>query len=303
MLIIDFLNKEVLFLDYEQIKSFLSVANHRHFTKAADELHVTQSTITTRIKNLERYYEQPLFYRSNKRVELSDFGKKILPMLERQLDIMEKTKDIAKEYITKEKVICLGLTYSLWNPVLVKWVEHIHTVFGNIHFKFITDHSPKIMEGVKDGSIDIGIVYHAPLNDNIKIEIMGYDCFSLYGASSFHINERLNSNNIINYPIVYLDWGRTFDDWFFREFGESFTPFVQVGHSKTLLDFVKSGQGIAFIPDRIVESSDGLEKVHKLAYDSLNLLYPQEVYLIAKSTALHNEAIRYCIDTLKKYLF
>ncbi|PGZ42800.1 hypothetical protein COE56_30945 [Bacillus anthracis] len=40
-------------MDYQQIKSFLSVANHRNFTKAADELHVTQSTITTRIKNLE----------------------------------------------------------------------------------------------------------------------------------------------------------------------------------------------------------------------------------------------------------
>lgn len=78
---------------------------------------------------------------------------------------------------------------------------------------------------------------------------------------------------------------------------------MQVGHSKTLLDFVKSGQAIAFMPDRIVELSEGLEKVHKLAYESLNLLHPQEVYLIAKSTALNNEAIRYCIDSLKKYLF
>lgn len=79
-------------MDLEEIKTFLAVARLKNFTWAADELHVTQSTVTSRIKNLERFYGQHLFLRTNKKVDLSPFGKEILPLFEHQLKLIEDSK-------------------------------------------------------------------------------------------------------------------------------------------------------------------------------------------------------------------
>jgi DNA-binding transcriptional LysR family regulator len=290
-------------MDFEHIQTFLTVSRLKNFTKAADELHVTQSTVTSRIKNLERFYGQHLFLRTNKKVELSPFGKEIQPLLERQLKIIEKSKEIAQSYINKKKIIRLGVTYSLWDNRFVDWVSKFAANKEGIHYSFITDHSPQIVESILDNTIDIGLVYNGAVDESIKKEVVCYDSFKLYGTKDFKVDNDLDSEQLKSIPLIYLNWGRTFEHWFRLEFGESFTPFVEVGHSEALLEFVKSGKGIAFIPERVVNNS-GLNKIlKKINYKPHVKLNDQPIHLIYKSTAISDDIIHEAIHCLRQNLF
>lgn len=58
-------------MDYELLKTFICLANFKNFTKTAEQLHVVQSTITSRIKHLEDNVGKSLFIRTNKNVVLT----------------------------------------------------------------------------------------------------------------------------------------------------------------------------------------------------------------------------------------
>ena len=65
-------------MDIRQIEYFVEVAKQLSFTKAAATLHVSQPSISKAIQNFEAELGVPLFYRSSKRLELTDAGQAVL---------------------------------------------------------------------------------------------------------------------------------------------------------------------------------------------------------------------------------
>ena len=77
-----------------RLQIFLTVAQHLHFTRAADELYITQSAVSGAIQSLERQYEVKLFHRIGRRVELTDAGKMLQEQGQKilaQVDTIERS--------------------------------------------------------------------------------------------------------------------------------------------------------------------------------------------------------------------
>ena len=72
-------------------RAFEAAARHLSFTKAADELAVTQAAVSQQIKALEEYYGRPLFRRLNRRLLLTDAGQILLPVLSEAFDRIAET--------------------------------------------------------------------------------------------------------------------------------------------------------------------------------------------------------------------
>jgi len=75
------------------LRAFESAARHLSFTKAADELNVTQAAISHRVKTLEECLSVQLFRRFNRKLELTDAGRNYLPSLRHALDIVGAAGD------------------------------------------------------------------------------------------------------------------------------------------------------------------------------------------------------------------
>ncbi|HSR72011.1 MAG TPA: transcriptional regulator GcvA [Kiloniellales bacterium] len=72
------------------LRAFEAAARHLSFTKAAEELHVTQAAISHQVKGLEESLGRPLFRRFNRRLMLTDAGQAYLPALSEALDAIEQ---------------------------------------------------------------------------------------------------------------------------------------------------------------------------------------------------------------------
>lgn len=80
------------------LRAFEAAARHLSFTKAADELCVTQAAVSHQVKSLEEYLDKALFLRSPRNLQLSEYGQRLLPVLVESFDNMaDVIKDLRME--------------------------------------------------------------------------------------------------------------------------------------------------------------------------------------------------------------
>lgn len=73
------------------LRAFESAARHLSYTRAADELHVTQAAVSHQVKALEEWLGLPLFRRDGRRVSLTEAGQRLFPAVRDGLDTMHRT--------------------------------------------------------------------------------------------------------------------------------------------------------------------------------------------------------------------
>jgi LysR family glycine cleavage system transcriptional activator len=98
------------------VRVFEAAARHRNFTKAAEELGMTQAAVSYQVKLLEDRLETSLFHRSKGRVELTEIGARIAPLLAEAFDGLEQAFSIAK---TDDESV---LTISTSNTFATNWL-------------------------------------------------------------------------------------------------------------------------------------------------------------------------------------
>ncbi|KIH78040.1 DNA-binding transcriptional regulator, LysR family [Geoalkalibacter ferrihydriticus] len=84
-------------MDLNQLKSFLTIARERNLTRAADKLHLSQSALSTQLKQLEGELGVSLFRRTARGMELSEYGSELLGLAEEVLDAARRLRRRAME--------------------------------------------------------------------------------------------------------------------------------------------------------------------------------------------------------------
>lgn len=86
-------------MNIEVYKTFLVLCETKSFTMTSKRLHIVQSTVSNRIKELENYYERKLFTRTHKTVELTVAGRQIVPYIRRLMTVEKEAYNQMKTKI------------------------------------------------------------------------------------------------------------------------------------------------------------------------------------------------------------
>ena len=114
-------------MDIRFLSTFIEVANTRHFGKAAENLFLTQSAVSARIKLLEEYFQTNLFIRHRNSIQLTPAGEKLLPYAHQLSDtLVEAKRELKLE--SGEYVVC-GATQLASELQLSATLSDIHEQF------------------------------------------------------------------------------------------------------------------------------------------------------------------------------
>ena len=135
------------------LRGFDAAARHLSFTKAADELHLTQGAISHQVKELELYLKQPLFIRQTRKLELTEAGKYLSRSVAGMLDELQQiTSGLTDK---KERKT---LTVSALPTVATAWLmPRLHTlneICPEIELRMLASIEPADLIGDK---IDVAI--------------------------------------------------------------------------------------------------------------------------------------------------
>lgn len=169
----------------EQLRIFVSVAEHEHMTRAAESLHLTQSATSAAIAALEARYATQLFHRVGRRIELTEIGRAFLiearAVLARAAAATTVLTDMAG--MTRGS-LALAASQTVGNyflpPIMARYRQH----FPGIDLSLRIGNTEQVADWVRDGEADLGIVEGAVDDPALATQPVGDDELVLVVAQS-----------------------------------------------------------------------------------------------------------------------
>ena len=112
-------------MDIDLLKTFLEVHRTRHFGKAAENLYLSQSAISARIRLLEDQVGAALFTRDRNDIRLTPIGRKLLSHAESIVTAWNRARHEVSLGGDAEQSLVIGGTPSLWDILLQDWLHRI----------------------------------------------------------------------------------------------------------------------------------------------------------------------------------
>jgi DNA-binding transcriptional LysR family regulator len=246
------MNVELRHLEY-----FVTVAEERHFTRAAARLHIAQSGLSASIRSLEQELGAPLFTRSTRRVELTDAGRALLTEARRTLDGAAAAKDaVAAVRGLLRGTLSVGTEQCLGAPDVPATLAAFRLRHPGVRVELLQDGSASLIDKVRQGQLDVAFVAVDGIGDTpgllpMMVRPMVVLCHPshwLAGQSTVDL-AAIAGEVFIDFP---PNWAvRTMTDSAFARAGLRRKVSLQVNDVHTQLELLGHGLGIAVVPEPI----------------------------------------------------
>lgn len=120
------------------LRSFIAVAHHQSFSKAAEELYVTQGAVSKQIAILEQMVGQPLLERQLNGIELTTAGKQYLPKVIEALEIIQHATASLIQSDTQQELLTIDVTPSFASLWLLPKIEEFRRLHPQLQVKIRT---------------------------------------------------------------------------------------------------------------------------------------------------------------------
>jgi DNA-binding transcriptional LysR family regulator len=230
----------------DQIRTFLEVASTGNFNKAAETLHVTQSTVSARIKTLEVRLGRELFIRDHSGARLTPAGERLQRYATRLLKLWRRAESDVALPKQHRASICLGSAVSLWDQLELEWGGWMRRQAPDVALHVVADYSPSLMRQLADGAMDIGVMYEPRQVSGLVIEDLLVDEFFLLTT----VGDCTVDDEAWRPGYAYVDWG----DAFRQKHDDAFPDLVAdvtVGLGSIALGYILKFGGSAFLPLRM----------------------------------------------------
>ena len=141
-----------------QLQAFLAVARLGSFTRAAEEIFVTQAGLSLMLKDLEAQVGARLFDRTTRSVHLTAAGETLQPVVRNMLAEWQRaTSNVGRLSAEAEQEVTLAATPLIAASVLPRWLEEFQHEHSGIRVRVSDLDRRQILLGIEAGEIDLGL--------------------------------------------------------------------------------------------------------------------------------------------------
>ncbi|MFD3609072.1 LysR family transcriptional regulator [Streptomyces atroolivaceus] len=255
-------------MHFQQLAYFVAVAEARHFTRAAEEVHVSQPSLSQQIKALENELGAELFSRARGNIALTDAGEALLPLARRILADADTARHEVQELVQLRRGrIRLGATPSVCTGLLPEVLRAFHGAHPGIQLLIEEGGSHDLVRQLARGALDLALLVlplPAASPALTTVELLHEDLVVVSSASRPAPGRQgsVCVADLENEPLVMFRHGYDLRELTVAAcraegFEPSFT--VEGGEMDAVLGFVRAGLGIAVVPHMVaVRAGQGL---------------------------------------------
>lgn len=250
------------FMELSQLRYFLKVADHQNFTKASEELGVSQPALSRSVLKLEKELGQPLFERQTRNVLLTDAGRQFRTRAEQILALVEDTRaELTDDGETgRVRIGAIPTIAPFFLPHVLRYFRDRYPRAKVVVFEETTD---KLLQRCKQGEVDIAILAAPILVQYLDTEPLFDEELLLVLPAGHKLTQKrqINLSDLSDYPFVLLDETHCLSGSIISMCRQrSFQP-VSVEHTSqlaTVEELVALGHGVSLIPQmaRKLDTSD-----------------------------------------------
>jgi DNA-binding transcriptional LysR family regulator len=250
-------------MEFRQLEYFVAVAQERHFTRAAKNMHVAQSGLSASIRSLERELHADLFVRSTRQVELTPAGRAFLVEARRALSATDAARDaVAAVQGLLRGSLAIGSLQCLHVVHLPAVLAGFLDVHPGLEVRLRQGGSDELIEQVRAGRLDIAFVCRPARNpDGVVVQPLAAEPLVLACAPEHRLAGQtavkladLRDERFVDF---HADWGtRDLVDKVLTTAGVERRVALEVTDVHSLLDLVTYGLGVALVPQSFAAKTD-----------------------------------------------
>lgn len=237
-----------------QLQYFETLARVLHYTRAAEELHIAQPSLSYSIGELEKELGVKLFKKENRKINLTEYGERFLPYVQKALLVMDEgTNELKRMSGAAPLMVRLGYFHSISSTLIPKIVEEIYKnpENKNIRLQFMEDTSFDISTLLKNEKLDLA--FTTTRNDWAEsITVMKQPLYLTVPLEHPLAKQpAVTFADFMNEPLIVLDKGtslRTQLDQAFKERGAIPNIIFEVHECNAALQYVALNFGVALLP-------------------------------------------------------
>jgi DNA-binding transcriptional LysR family regulator len=240
----------------EQLQAFLCIAETGSFQKAAQQCHVTQSTISRQIQSLEAQVGLPLFHRSTQ-AKLTLAGEQLLPHARKICQEWRiATEDLTTLRMGQQSELCIAVIGSVCAHLLPPVLEKFSHIFPNTQLRVTALGSDRALKVLRDGMVDLAIVMNNPFlttSSELVIDPLYDEPIELLMAANHPLSHysQVPWEALAQYPQVVFKDGygmqRLVQDQFQRQ-GLELKASLELNTLDAFRGIVRQGQSVALLP-------------------------------------------------------
>ncbi|MES9939867.1 MAG: LysR substrate-binding domain-containing protein [Candidatus Thiodiazotropha sp. 6PLUC2] len=148
-------------LELELLRTFVTVIDSGGFTRAAERLHRTQSTVSQQLKRLEERLQTPLLKRNTRHIALTERGELLLGYARRLLLLNDQALAALSETRLQGKVR-LGSAQEIADGGLADLLAHFSRLHPGVALEIKVDANTKLRDEVASGDLDLAVLFQEP---------------------------------------------------------------------------------------------------------------------------------------------
>ena len=146
-----------------QLKAFVLTARHQSFSRAAEQLFITQSGMSVLVRELETQLGVRLFERTTRKVMLTEFGTQFLPIADRSLrELEEAAAKLTRSAAAANDCLVIGAAPFPAAEIMPHAIRSYATLDPRLQVQIVDAERPRLIEMLQSGKIDVAILTGAP---------------------------------------------------------------------------------------------------------------------------------------------
>jgi len=282
---IDFIDVGGIIMELRNLITFISVAELGSFTKAAEQLGYSQSTVSFQIKQLEDELSCLLFERINHTITLTERGHELISYAHQVRTLTEEFKENLEEEKTCSGHIHIVTPDSVCDGIINKNYMDFHDKYPEISVKFTTADTSVMFDMLDHNEADVIITLdsHSYHKDYIiaKEEPLSMH-FVANKKSKFANAKSLSINDIVNEPFILTEYGQGYRRVFDKELAKKsldITPVLEIGRTDMITSLIAKADMISFLPDFVTKKEVASGKMCYLDVCDMNVeIWKQLIY-------------------------
>lgn len=241
-------------MDFDQLFYFKVVAKHNSFTKASEELNLSQPALSRSILRLEEEIGVPLFERKSRGVVLNQYGKVFLKSANQVLSEMKEAKQKIHDMVDPHYgTISLAFIQTLGSSFVPDLISDFQKEFPNIQFQLSQNISSKILKDIDAAKIDIGFCSPQNPDENLcSIPVLTEE-LSLIVPATHRLagTKQVNLSEVADDPFILFKPQTALHDLIenlCNEAGFSPRKVFEGYEERTVSDLVGANLGVAIVP-------------------------------------------------------
>ncbi len=272
-------------MELRNLTTFIHVVELGSFTKAAEQLGYSQSTVSFQIKQLEEELGCLLFERINHTITLTERGRELVSYAHR----VRALTDEFKESLNKEEQLT-GLIHivtpdSICDDMINSNYMDFHKKYPSISIRFTTGDSGVMLSMLDHNEADFIITLDGHLHNKDYVVAKEEPVpmhFVASSGSKFAGKKNLSVKDIINEPFILTENGQGYRRVFDKELAKKsleITPVLEIGRTDIITSLVAQGDMISFLPDFVTRDLIDGGKLCYLDVTDINVeIWKQLIY-------------------------